>query len=123
MSLNKQLLVSEIRKINDPTFVGFVDWPMSFFEACERWSEAIRLYSELISPYSPSSTKEALNLAKDSMKSFLLSSGNVQGNVFELSVHRFVQVFASVPNETWTGVPPSSILNLSQIKSRGMSGA
>ena len=61
MSLNPQILKTEIRKFTDPNFAQFASWPENIMDSARRFANAIGLYASTVIP--PSTTVEAAKVA------------------------------------------------------------
>lgn len=117
MALDKDLLISEIRKINDEEFKDFIGWGGSYVDYCYRWANCIKIYAEDIIP-------ESLTLEESAsaMASFLISAGNTFGRVFENSIMAFCQAMIPGMLPDFTGVMPPTLLLLSSVYQVGLNG-
>lgn len=104
--LNKNSLKTEIRKISDEGFNSFEGFPEDKNETAERWSEAIKIYSSSIIPYSLN-----IGLAKKAMREEIKTNYFIP-TVLELSLIKFTQILASGMLPNFNGVPPASKLNI-----------
>lgn len=121
--LYKETLLSEIRKLNDSSYEEFVEFPQSCSIACERWSESIFLFSKDILPASSTATV-AKQTMKNSLQAICGSSNLIQSvTIFENSVIAYAtQLALGMSSSNFTGIIPSSPLNLISIFQASMQG-
>lgn len=118
--LDRNKLVSEIRKITDTKYENFVGFPSSISAAANRWSEALRIYGEDVIPFSTAS-----ELAKNSMSAVLLTiNGNSGGQqIFKSAIQSFAISLASGMSPDFAGIPPIGLPPLDSTFNFGLSGA
>ncbi len=114
--LIKENLTSEIRKINDESYSLFEGFPTSDAEVVFRWSEAIRVYSQNIIPFSSSIAQAALG-----MQSSLISTKGSTRTI-ELSITSYATILAAGMPPLFVGIPPVLTLDFSDIYAKGLEG-
>ena len=121
--LLEDILLSEVRKLNDNTYSEFIEFPKDCIEATEKWSEALYKYTQNIVPLSTTAI-----LAKDAMKNQLqgiCSSVSLvdSATIFESAILQFAQVLGNgMQASQFTSIPPSSSLNLATLFLESLAG-
>lgn len=108
MALLKNVLVTEIRKINDELFPSFEGWPASEQEASQRWAQAIATYVLTIVPVSAT-----IALAKANME----SEAPLSPTGFDSFASGLAQGMLG-----FTATPPPSPINLLPVFPIGLAG-
>lgn len=95
--LDKNILISEVRKLNDSTFDLFEGFPNSCGLACTKWSEALYKYAKDLTP--PSSNFET---ARSECRSIL--TGICSANSMIQSVTIFINAVVSFCQKISDGI-------------------
>lgn len=117
MSLDKNKLILEIRKINDASSNIHEGFPDNVIEASNRWSSAISIFCEDMSP--PSSS---LELARLSLESILLTVPLLGEVAFTNGLISFAAILSTGMLPNFTPTVPLMPPILTPAFSIGMSG-
>jgi len=111
MALNKTQLKNSLRSLCDKTAGGFIGFPVTGALAASNFAGAINTYALGITPISTS------HLAAKTACTASLISGFSARNIKSLELAITAYVTAMIPGmlPTFTGVPPTSILDFSAI--------
>lgn len=124
--LDKDLLISEIRKLNDSSYEEFVGFPSSCSLATDKWSDCFLLYCQDMIP--SSTTKiEAKNLCRDVLLDICNADDFFESvQIFTNSIIQFcIKLSEGIYDGTFQvfqGIPPIGILNLIPVFLKAKSG-
>lgn len=115
MSLNKNILKSEIIKITDASNPIHEGFPKDITEAASRWATAIDKYASQMEP-----TSSTFSVAKSILETALLQVAIGGTNAF---ITAFTQFAVSISGGQSTGIPPPTPIVLQTSFNLGLSGS
>lgn len=120
MPLVRQTIYSEIRKINDSTYVGFEDFPTSISDSANRWANAVNEYAKSVIP--PSSTSEQAKQAFIQVMQQVSVPSQNGFAILKLAFTAYASTLALGMAPTFIATPPPSPIILEVVAPLGLGG-
>jgi|GEM_PF-3617689 len=119
MALVTDILKNKLSLIFDKEYSGFVDFPSSFEDAANKWSDAFDSYASLVTP--PSTTNST---AKEAFRSTFLTITDSNYTIsFPQCFTAYCAALAIGMQPAFSAIPPQGIINFDSVYALGLSGA